>query len=754
MKQSKTITKSDSSTITGKKKIVFNVLMVVIALLLIILLEGALRIFGYGKDLSLFLKSNKYPGYYEINNDVNLRYFTRVKNTSPTEDIFLINKPDTCFRIFVFGGSTTRGFPYQEGTAFPRILYYRLQDAYPDKRIEVINLSASAINSYTFIDMADEVFKNKPDAILVYGGHNEYYGAMGVGSVENGGNARWLKKLRLKLTRLRTFQMVQNAVLKITAAIKKARPNEKTLMERIVKDKDITIDSPLYQAGIDQFKDNLTELINKAKKHNVPLILSDLVSNVKDLQPFESVSQQGTSKAGKVFDEAKQQENSGNYDKAKELFYKAKDIDAIRFRAPEAFNQVIYDLGKDYSLTVVPVKKYFEENSPNGLIGDNLMIDHLHPKIDGYFILADAFFNTITKSKLIEDKCDSTLMKSRQYYRNNWGFTELDSLIGDLSIKTIKSGWPFRPENEKNTFLHTYIAKGVVDSMAFTYVTAGEGRHIENEHIKLAQYYAKNGQNEKAFKEYYSLIKMHPYIFDLYYDASRYLINQQKYKEALTLINSSPIIIKDYYYYYMTGSLLLKTGDTNQAIKSLEYAYKNIPKNTDPTNIINPLYVAYKNINDTVNEARIKKILDEKNPGFKVTTDPNHPVKNKVTVDQVYNIATSLVQNGSYDDAIKILLQADDFEQNFKVKKLLGALYMKKGNNEAAFDYCRTAFEINPKDYGNLNNLYIIYLTRSDLKNAKNMLDQIENLKQNPEKTQRLNDLYKKKKIEIETMKN
>jgi lysophospholipase L1-like esterase len=80
-----------------------------------------------------------------------------------------MEKPDTCFRIFVFGESTTRGYPYQEGTSFPPILYYRLQDAFPHKRIEVINLSASAINSYSFIDMLPEVLDNKPDAILVYG---------------------------------------------------------------------------------------------------------------------------------------------------------------------------------------------------------------------------------------------------------------------------------------------------------------------------------------------------------------------------------------------------------------------------------------------------------------------------------------------------------------------------------------------------------------------------------------------------------
>jgi len=36
----------------------------------------------------------------------------------------------------------------------------------------------AAINSYALLDMVDEVIQQSPDAVLIYTGHNEYYGAL------------------------------------------------------------------------------------------------------------------------------------------------------------------------------------------------------------------------------------------------------------------------------------------------------------------------------------------------------------------------------------------------------------------------------------------------------------------------------------------------------------------------------------------------------------------------------------------------
>ena len=57
----------------------------------------------------------------------------------------------------------------------------------------------AAINSYTLLDFMDEILEQSPDALLIYTGHNEYYGALGVGSEQSLGNSRWLIHTYLKL---------------------------------------------------------------------------------------------------------------------------------------------------------------------------------------------------------------------------------------------------------------------------------------------------------------------------------------------------------------------------------------------------------------------------------------------------------------------------------------------------------------------------------------------------------------------------
>ena len=77
------------------------------------------------------------------------------------------------FRIFCLGGSTATGYPYWYNASFSFFLKTRLKIIFPDKNIEVINLSMTAVNSFTVLDMVKELPEYEPDLILVYDGHNE-----------------------------------------------------------------------------------------------------------------------------------------------------------------------------------------------------------------------------------------------------------------------------------------------------------------------------------------------------------------------------------------------------------------------------------------------------------------------------------------------------------------------------------------------------------------------------------------------------
>ena len=121
--------------------------------------------------------------YLRINRHVAQRYFPKGHFIPrPTSDRFLKEKPRGSYRIFALGGSTLAGWPYPNNVMFTRLLQRRLADTFPDKQIELINLGIAAINSYTLLDFMDEVLEEQPDAILIYAGHNEFYGALGAAS--------------------------------------------------------------------------------------------------------------------------------------------------------------------------------------------------------------------------------------------------------------------------------------------------------------------------------------------------------------------------------------------------------------------------------------------------------------------------------------------------------------------------------------------------------------------------------------------
>ena len=210
-----------------------------------------------------------------------------------------------------------------------------------------------------------------------------------------------------------------------------------------------------------------------------------MVSNVKDLHPFGN-SDINELCAAEKYKEAEKALLMGDTVSANKLFILAKDLDPVRFRASEEINQIIYAQAEKHNATLVPTKKYFQNNSKFGIIGNSLLTEHVHPNIDGQFVLADAFYSSIVKSKQIAQNTSSA--KDKKYYRTNWGYTELDSLIGEYKIKQLKSYWPFSSLNVEVTFRDTFKTSGIVDSLAFSVLT-NPSTNIASLHNFLGEFY-------------------------------------------------------------------------------------------------------------------------------------------------------------------------------------------------------------------------------------------------------------------------
>ena len=75
-----------------------------------------------------------------------------------------------------------------------------------------------------------------------------------------------------------------------------------------------------------------------------------------------------------------------------------------------------------------------------GLIGDDLMTEHLHPNVPGYFLLADAFYEALRSDAVIGDWSSAP---TRDDALADMPLTEIDRLLGRYIVDELVSGRPF-----------------------------------------------------------------------------------------------------------------------------------------------------------------------------------------------------------------------------------------------------------------------------------------------------------------------
>ncbi|GIV59988.1 MAG: hypothetical protein KatS3mg043_1077 [Rhodothermaceae bacterium] len=218
------------------------------------------RIAGvHAEEENLFVPVPGYAAYQVLNPAFFGRYFNDAFVSEVAYEPFLREKPDDVFRVMVLGGSSVAGFPYRFYLGFPAWLRHRLEAEAVGQRIEVVNVGITAASSYTFWDIRKELAAQRPDAVLIYAGHNEYYGAFGAGSSINvPGNAIGLKRLVLRLKRLVLYRSLERF---LRSLLPKPEGTGRTLMARMIRDAGITYDSDTYRAGIEQFEANMRDVL-------------------------------------------------------------------------------------------------------------------------------------------------------------------------------------------------------------------------------------------------------------------------------------------------------------------------------------------------------------------------------------------------------------------------------------------------------------------------------------------------------------
>ncbi len=489
----------------------FYAIPLVVIIVFFVLLEAGLRLFNYGKDIPVFRQYvSSYPDHLFFNPDIIGKYFS----TNPPSiifDGFRKEKLPNTIRIFVLGESSAAGWPYHPNTAFPRYIRNCLEAAYPEKCIEVVNLGVSAISTFTIRDILPDVLQQKPDMILIYTGHNEYYGALGVASTQSLGKSRFLINFMLSVQKYRVVQLVQNSIRSLWATLSPenkptTQEQNSTLMERVIGESSIPLNSDLYKNGIKQFEGNMRDIIEECNAAHVPVVIGNLACNLKDQKPFISTDIPGLERADKAYAEAQAAYSAGDYSGAKQLFMKARDLDALRFRAPSDINDLIKKLATDCNASFVDVESALNEESEHGITGKELMVDHLHPNVKGYQLIGRAFFHVMESKHLLPPTAKPTTEKTIDSVALAQAtFTKLDSIYADLRLRVLLGAYPFVPKGQANELVASFVPKDLIDSLAYRIVFARD-MAVEEGHYELADVYLRKGDLDAFEKEINVLI--------------------------------------------------------------------------------------------------------------------------------------------------------------------------------------------------------------------------------------------------------
>ncbi|MVM32017.1 hypothetical protein GO755_18350 [Spirosoma sp. HMF4905] len=534
---------------------------------LLAVIEGLLRLFGYGHDLRLFVEDPKQKGFLVMNQYTSEKYFSETENaTIGNFEPFQKQKAYGTFRIFVLGESTTIGYPYMHNGSFHRWLQYRLIHTFPNKEFEIINLALTAVNTYTVADFAKQLTDYKPDAVLVYTGHNEYYGALGIGSTSGLAHNPTLLRLLIKLREYRLVQLLSNTINGIRKVVSGQKIDlRENLMKRMAADQQITYGSATYQAGIDQFKTNLNDLCRQLSEQHIPVFISNLVSNEKDLKPFISSPGNGATSAQAQYQLANQAYAKGNFSDAKKEYVRAKELDMLRFRAPETMNQLIQEAATSYpGVTLVDTKRTFETHSPHGILGQETLLEHVHPNLFGYALLSDAFYEALKKSRLLPD--DRAHELSFAELRQRMPITAVDSLKGVYEMMILKEGWPFnvpmppeekRPKTEEEQLAGAMVVKQIAWPDAMN---------------RLVSYYLTQKNLAKALQVTEAQLLEYPYNTALYDQAAKLSLTLNESENAITYLKKAFRLENSFERAQPLFITLLKLDRPEEAQIYLQYA--------------------------------------------------------------------------------------------------------------------------------------------------------------------------------------
>jgi len=406
------------------KQFIFVILFLSVTLIMI---EGVFSILG--NPINVFKKFSNNQYFERVNSSFLNIYFPNQNITENQIGLRSLFETTKTKLGVVLGGSTAQGFPYLNHWDFSSMLG-RILDQILDEPVRIINLAASAQSSYTVADLIQRLDHIKPDFVIVYSGHNEFYGTISVSSSPTSFQRRMY--LFLQNSGLMRF------LFKLFSLDVKG---DETLMERQFGGRLFPLGS--YDAEVvSEFIANMSMVEGWCRTNKVPLLVIEPTSNLVDQPPFGNGDLQAKYKDVliQLNDYLKSQDYENfnkklaEYQDNREFFtiplthylmgkalltkqssaainylIQAKDKDFIPFRAR---SQLINSLN-EWAKNIQKENKNFRYLALNQelllnygpeIFGYNIFIDHLHFNFTGNYLVAKHAFPLLANLLNLNDQ--------------------------------------------------------------------------------------------------------------------------------------------------------------------------------------------------------------------------------------------------------------------------------------------------------------------------------------------------------------
>ncbi len=333
-------------------------------------------------------------------------------------------------RVCLLGGSSAMGYP-DASFGIGRQLEILLRSRYPDRPVEVVHMAFAGGNSHVLREVARDLKRLRPQAVVVLTGNEEVAGPYGpASSLGRFHHSSRIARALVLFSRTRLSRLVVAARHRLDPA--RADDQAWRSREPISLRGRMSPRDPRLRSAYRSFRKNLAAILRQAAAASPAVVACTVPVNLRDCAPFSTVflddetaaqevreilraataaeTATNRTEAFRLYADAIRRDSNhaealflaarlalaaNRTAEASALFSRARDADALRLRADARINEIVRTCAAETGVSLLDAEALFAIRSPQGIPGRELFLDHVHFTFAGTHLLAASILDRL-----------------------------------------------------------------------------------------------------------------------------------------------------------------------------------------------------------------------------------------------------------------------------------------------------------------------------------------------------------------------